>query len=123
MGNTQNSLIYNKALDFAVKSVTLYKYLTYTKKEFIISKQYLRSSTSIGANIRESLEAQSHKDFIAKLYIALKEAGETQYWLSLLMRSDFLDDMTSNSFLNDVKEIIKIINSIIKTTKAANNLL
>jgi four helix bundle protein len=87
------------------------------KKEFVLSKQILRSGTSIGANVREALEAQSKKDFISKLSIALKEATETEYWLELLRETGYIEDKFCAPLLNDLTEIIKLLNSIIKTTK------
>ena len=102
---------------FALRIIKLYKYLTIEKKEFVMSKQVLRSGTSIGANTRESKNAQSKLDFISKLNIALKEADETQYWLELLHESDYIDDFQFTSIYNDNKEIIGTLTNIIKTTK------
>ena len=82
-----------------------------------MSKQILRSGTSIGANIREGLFAQSRKDFISKMNIALKEAGETDYWLEILYSADYLTEMEYNSLKNDNDELIKMLSSIVKTTK------
>lgn len=121
MGNPNKSILYHKTFNFSLKSVNLYKYLTYEKSEFIMSKQYLRCSTSIGANISESLEAQNTKDFISKLYISLKEARETEYWLKLLEGSNFIDPEIGHSLFTDLKEIIIILNSIIKKSKEAIN--
>ena len=112
-----DNLVYNKAFGFALEIIKTYKYLTEHKKEFILSKQLLRSGTSIGANIREGVDGQSKKDFISKLSISLKEANETEYWLELLIESDYLDKEEGTQLINDVKEIIKILSSIIKTTK------
>lgn len=112
-----NSLVYRKAFDFAVTIVTLYKYLSDNKREFVLSKQILRSGTSIAANIREALEAQSKKDFIAKISIALKEAGETEFWLELFEASGILSSEETAKTISDLKEIIKILNTILITTK------
>jgi four helix bundle protein len=112
-----NSIVYEKAFDFSIKVVNLYKYLSDEKKEYTLSKQILRSGTSIGANIREGLEAQSRKDFISKLSISLKEAAETEYWLELFVATDILEEEKTTSMLNDIQELIKILTSIIKTTK------
>ena len=112
-----DNLVYRKAFEFALKIIETYKYLTEQQKEYIMSKQLLRSGTSIGANIREGVDGQSKKDFIAKLSISLKEANETEYWLELLIESNYLDREKGLQLVNDVKEIIKILSSIIKTTK------
>ena len=87
------------------------------KKETIMSKQILRSGTSIGANIREGLFAQSRKDFISKMNIALKEAGETDYWIEILYSADYLTEMEYKSLKNDNDELIRMLSSIVKTTK------
>lgn len=101
----------------------MYQWLTAEKKEFLLSKQCLRSGTSIGANIAEGLNGQSTSDFIAKLYISLKEANETNYWLELLYETDYIDKKTFDSISNDCLELIKLLTSIIKSTKRNNNLL
>ncbi len=90
-------IIENKSFDFAVRIVNLYKYLTSEKKEFVLSKQLLRSGTSIGANVAEAQKAQSQADFSAKLYIAMKEASESHYWLRLLYKTEYL---TENEFFS-----------------------
>ena len=114
---TEKSIVYNKAFDFSIRIVNLYKYLSDEKREYTLGKQVLRSGTSIGANIREGLEAQSRKDFISKLSIALKEAAETEYWIDLLIATEILEEQIAESLLDDVKELIRMLNSIIKTTK------
>ena len=106
-----------KSLDFAVRIVRFYRFLTEEKKEFVISKQILRSGTSIGANVRESKNAQSPMDFIHKLNIALKEADETQYWLEVLQLSETINQEEFDSLNNNLKEIIALLTSIIKTIK------
>ena len=110
----KNSLIKEKSFQFSLEIIELYKYLTLSKKEFILSKQVLRSGTSIGANIEEAHVAQSKKEFIAKLNISLKEACETNYWLRLLKASGYIhkDDLITESI-----ELSKILTSIIKSTK------
>ncbi len=117
MKNDRNSIIYDKSFKFAIKTVNLYKHLCTKQKEYVLSKQLLRSGTSIGANIREALEAQSKKDFIAKLYIAIKEASESKYWLELLIETKYIEQNSGQTMLQELTEIIKILNKIIKTTK------
>ncbi|MBE6249729.1 MAG: four helix bundle protein [Prevotella sp.] len=108
-------LIDSKA--FALRIIRLYNYLREEKQVYVLSKQVLRSGTSIGANIRESVNAQSRMDFINKLNIALKEANETEYWLELLHESDYLDDKQFESMYNDCGKIAATLTKIIKTTK------
>ena len=112
-----DNIIDQKSKAFAVRIVRFTRYLQEDKKEFVLSKQILRSGTSIGANTRERKNAQSKADFVNKLSIALKEADETQYWLELLYESDILDKTMYNSLNNDLKEIIAIITSSIITAK------
>ena len=103
---------------FALRIIRLYNYLKEEKQVYVLSKQILRSGTSIGANIRESVNAQSRMDFINKLNIALKEANETEYWLELLHESDYLDDKQFNSLIKDMVRILKILTSIVKTMRS-----
>ncbi|MBR1463194.1 MAG: four helix bundle protein [Prevotella sp.] len=103
---------------FAIRIIKLYAYLKDEKHVVMLSKQVLRSGTSIGANVRESVNAQSRLDFINKLNIALKEANETEYWLELLHESDFLDDNQFDSIYNDCGKIAATLTKIIKTTKS-----
>lgn len=103
---------------YAIRIVNLYKYLVLQKNEHVLSKQLLRSGTSIGANTRESKNAQSRKDFLTKLNIALKEADETEYWLELLYKTGYLDENQYQSIQNDTSELIKILTSIIKKLKS-----
>lgn len=112
-----NNIIKDKSFDFAVRIVNLYKYLSFQKNEYVLSKQILRSGTSIGANIEEALGAQSKKEFIFKLHISYKEAKETLYWLKLLYKTDFIAENEFESLSQDSQEIIKIIVSIIKSAK------
>lgn len=111
------SIIAKKAYAFALEIITLYKDLINIKKEFILSKQILRSGTSIGANINEAVSGQSKRDFVHKLCIALKEARETLYWLNLLRDSDYIDQETFIRLSPNCSEVIKILSSIILTTK------
>lgn len=111
------SIIQKKTYDFALEVIRLYKDLTAFKKEYVLSKQILRSGTSIGANVNEALSAQSKRDFIHKLSIGLKEARETSYWLNLLKDSDYITAVEFNKLNNYCNEIIKILSSIILTTK------
>ncbi|MCL1940704.1 MAG: four helix bundle protein [Synergistaceae bacterium] len=113
-----NNIILDKSKAFALRIIKLYRFLAEEKKEFILSKQILRSGTSIGANVREAIRGQSKPDFYAKLNIALKEASETEYWLELLYESDYLKKTVFDSIYNDCQEIIKILVSITKTQKS-----
>jgi len=112
-----NPIVQNKSFDFAVRIVNLCKYLQAEHKDYILSKQLLRSGTSIGANISESQQAQSRPDFINKLNIALKEACETDYWLRLLHKTDYLSDEQFRSIFSDCQELERLLTTIIKTTK------
>ena len=111
-----NNVVENKSFDFAVRIVFLHKHLSAEKKEFVLSKQLLRSGTSIGANVSEALRGQSKADFAAKMCIALKEANESHYWIRLLYKTDFLTEQQFNSIENDIIELIKILSSICKTS-------
>ena len=112
------NILHEKSLKFAVRIVRFYQYLCEDKKEYVLSKQILRSGTSIGANIRESKNAQSDADFICKLHISLKEADETQYWLELLKMSEIISDESYDSLNKDVSELIALLTTIIKSMKA-----
>ena len=112
-----NSIIADKSLAFAVRIVKLCKILTETKHEYVLSKQLLRSGTSIGANVREALQGQSRRDFIAKMSIALKEAAETEYWLILMKESGYLTEKEFSSIAADCAELNKILIAIVKNTK------
>ncbi|MBK7345875.1 MAG: four helix bundle protein [Chitinophagaceae bacterium] len=117
----KDNLVRDKSYAFAIRIVKLYKYLCDEKKEFVLSKQLLRSGTSIGANIEEAIGGQSEKDFFAKLTIAYKETRETHYWIRLLTDTDYLTKEQSESVLNDTDELLKIIGSIQKTMKSKLN--
>lgn len=110
-------MIKAKTLDFAVRIVKFYKYLCDEKKEFVMSKQILRSGTSIGANVSESINAQTDPDYLTKMNIALKEADETQYWLELLYRSEYITEIEYKSLHDDIREIVAILVSIVKKLK------
>lgn len=110
------SVTLEKAKAFAVRIINLYKYLCEDKKEFVLSKQILRSGTSIGANLTEAQYAISKKDFLSKTYIAYKECGETLYWLDLLAKTNFLSESEYNSINSDCEELMKLLTKITKTT-------
>lgn len=111
------SLVYEKSLAYSVRIVNLYKYLCHQKQETVISKQMLRSGTSIGANVSEALNAESDLDFIHKLAIAQKEVNETIYWLTLLEKTEYLTSQEFQSMQNDIDELRKMIASITLTKK------
>lgn len=111
------NIIEKKSFDFAIRIVRLYKYLCDKKKEFVLSKQLLRSGTSIGANVAEAQQAQSKADFTSKISIALKETTETKYWLRLLNATDYLSDIETKTILADCVEIEKILTTILKSSK------
>jgi len=113
----KESIIKKKSFEFALRIIKLYKYLVEFKKEFVMSKQLLRSGTAIGALVREAEHAESRADFIHKMSMALKESNESEYWLELLHKSDFIDQSEYDSLNLDSKEILKILISIVKTTK------
>ena len=116
----KNNIIVDKSYNFALRIVKLSQYLI-QKKEFVLSKQVLRSGTSIGANVEEAIGGQSRKDFLSKMSIAYKEARETDYWLRLLKDSNFLAENHFCSIYQDLEEIIKILTKIQKTTKIRNS--
>lgn len=122
MKTRDDNIIEQKSKAFALRIIRLYKYLCDDKKEFVLSKQVLRSGTSIGANVKEGTRAQSKADFISKLSIALKEAEETEYWLELLHESQYIETEPFESIYAENKELLKLLTSIIKTTKLNNNL-
>lgn len=113
--------IKTKSFAFAVRIVNLYKYLIENKKEFVLSKQLLRSGTSIGANVEEGIAGQSKKDFISKLSISLKEAKETHYWLRLLAECEYLEQKMFESMLADCNEIIILLTRILQTSRRNEN--
>ena len=113
----QGNLVKDKSFAFAIRAVKLYKILCDECKEYVLSKQMMRSATAIGALVRESEHAQSKADFINKLSIALKEANETEYWLMLLNQTDYITDNEFDSIITNCKELLRLLISIIKTTK------
>ncbi len=115
--NDKKNVLREKSFTFAVRTVNLYKYIIANKAEYVLSKQLLRSGTSIGANVREAQNAESRADFMHKLGIAQKETDETLYWLELLKETDFLSEPEFVSMQNDATELMKIIRSIILTVK------
>ena len=115
--NKGKNVVKDKSYAFALRMVKAYKYLAQEHREFVLSKQALRSGTSIGALVREAEHAQSQADFINKMSIALKEANETEYWLMLLKDSDYLDEKTFASIHKDCDELIRLLVSIVKTAK------
>lgn len=114
----KENVIKSKSFAFALRIVKLYKYLSTTHNEYVLSKQLLRSGTAIGALVRESEHAESKADFIHKLSIALKEANETDYWLELLYQSKYINEIEYDSIKVDTEEVIKLLVSIIKTSKS-----
>ena len=116
-----NSPLRKKSRDFAIRIINLYKYIKTEKKEFTVTNQILRCGTSIGANAKEGANAQSKADFNAKMYIAYKEANETEYWLELLHESGYIDDKSFESIYSDCKEIIKILAAITRNQRGGRN--
>jgi four helix bundle protein len=116
----EGNIIKIKSLKFSLRIVNLYKYLTNKKREFILSKQILRSGTSIGANIEEAIGGQSRKDFFSKICIAYKEARETSYWVNVLKNGNYLNEAEYSSMFKDCEEICKILGKI-KITTGRNN--
>jgi four helix bundle protein len=112
-----DNVVKDKSFQFALRIVKLYRYLKDEKKEYVLSKQILRSETAIGALIRESQHAESKADFIHKLAIALKEANETDYWIELLYQSGYLEEKSYQSIHVDINELLSLLISIIKKTK------
>lgn len=112
----KENTVKNKSFDFALRVIDLCKGLQ-EKKEFILSKQLMRSGTAIGALVREAEHAESKADFIHKISIALKEANETEYWLELLFQSKFIEEKIFQNIIENNKEILKLLTAIIKTSK------
>ena len=109
------NIIVVKSKDFAIRIVKLYKYLNENKKEYVLSRQLLKSGTSIGANVKEAIRGQTKPDFYAKMNVALKEASETEYWLEILKETGYIDETSFKSIYSDCQEILKILMSITKT--------
>ena len=116
-----DNVVKEKSFEFSVRIVNLYKHLTANKQEYVLSKQLLRSGTSIGANICEAEQAQSTSDFISKLSISLKESNETDYWLRLLHRTEYLNDLEYSSIIADCRDLTKLLTTIVKSLKTKNN--
>ena len=112
-----DNVIVEKSKDFAVRIIRLYQYLCEEKREYVLSKQLLRSGTSIGANVREAIRGQTKPDFYAKMNISLKEASETEYWLELLRETDYLNEQQFQSIYTDCVELSKILTAITKSQK------
>ena len=111
------SITGDKSFSFAIRIVNLYRFLCNERREYVLSKQLLRSGTSIGANIREAMQSQGKKDFLHKINIALKEAFETSYWIELLHATGYIDDIQNDSIFADCNEIISLLVATVKTTK------
>ena len=116
MKQSEDNLIVHKSKQFALRVIKLYRYLCEDKKEYVLSKQLLRSGTSIGANVKEAIRGQSKQDFGAKMNIALKEASENEYWLELLYESNYINIQEFESIIHDCRELLKILTSIVKST-------
>ena len=117
-----NNLIVEKSFSFAIRIVNLYKYLAFSMNERVMSTQILKSGTSIGANVREAQRSSSRKDFVAKINIALKEAYETEYWIELLYKTEYLTKQEYDSLFPECREITSILSQIVITTKKNDSL-
>jgi len=115
----KRSVVREKSFEFALRVVKLFQYVQQEKREYVMSKQLLRCGTAIGALVREADQAESKPDFIHKMAIALKEANETQYWIELLTRAEYISEKSSASIQTDLTELLKLLTSIIKTSKAS----
>ena len=115
--NTNENPIVSKSYSFALRMIKCYQYLITEKQPYDLARQILKSGTSIGANVEESQGGQSKKDFISKIHIAYKEARETHYWLRLLNDSKILEPKLANSLIQDCEELLKILTSILKSSK------
>ena len=113
----KGNIIRDKSYAFAIRIVNAYKFLIENKKEFVLSKQLLRSGTAIGALVAEAIHAQSGPDFLNKMNVALKEANETKYWLALLKDTDYIEEIQYESISNDCKELVALLVSIVKSMK------
>ena len=113
----EDNVVAQKSMELAVRVVKLYGYLCEEKREYVMSKQLLRSGTSVGANIREAIYGESRKDFLHKMSIALKEASETEYWLELLNKTEYLTNEQYQSIQGDCKEVAKLLTAITRSAK------
>ena len=120
MDRNSNPIV-EKSMKFAIQIVRAYQFLCKERNEYILSNQLLRSGTSIGANVKEATRAESKADFIHKMQIALKEASESEYWIELLKQTDYFNEKQSECLTKNCEEIIKILTSIIRTTKNNRN--
>ena len=118
---TRENVIQEKSKRFAIRIIRLYQHLSQEKREFVLSKQLLRSGTSIGANVREAVQGFSRSDFRYKMSLALKESEETQYWLELLHETDYLSSKEFDSIYSDARELTKILTSILKTIQTESD--
>ena len=118
---TAENTIVRKSKDFAVRCVNAYKFLSEQQHEYVMSRQLLKSGTSIGANVKEAIRGQAKPDFGAKMNIALKEASETEYWIELLGETGYLDERMTESMLADCVELLRLLTSIVKTTFSEKN--
>lgn len=121
LGMKEDNILQKKSYAFAIRTVRAYQFLTGEKKEYVLSKPFLKSGTSIGANVEEAIGGQTDKDFYAKLNIVYKESRETRFWIRLLKDTDYFDEQQAASLLNDCEEILKITGAIIKTLKNRNS--
>ena len=117
------NIIQEKSYLFALKIIKVFKNLKYSEKEHILSSQLLRSGTSIGANVEEAIGGQSKRDFLSKISISYKEAREVKYWLRLLKDSSYLNKRTANQLIDDCDELLKLLSSIIKSTKRNSGII
>ncbi len=108
-----------RSFEFALRIVKLYRHLCEEKHEYVLSKQLLRSGTAIGALVREAEQAESKPDFVHKLSISLKEANESEYWIELLHQSEYIDEKGFKSLIADLKQLLKLLTSIVKKTKSS----
>ena len=113
----KENILLDKSFAFSLRIIKVYKYLTEYKREYVLSKQLLRSGTSIGSNAEEGNAAQSKNDFISKLQISYKESHETHYWIRLMRDSGFIENKSANSLLSDLEELIKLLRVILQKTK------
>ncbi len=118
----RDNVILDKSFDFAVRVTKLYKHLCMDQKEYVLSKQLLRSGTSIGANVNEAQTGQSKADFVAKMAISSKEARESKYWIDLLIKTEYLkkEDKHVQSLVNEIDEIVRLLTTIVKSSQGNN---
>ena len=117
MKTKDDNIVVAKSYAFALRCVKLYKYLCEEKNDFVIGKQLLRSGTSVGANVKEAIRGVSKADFTSKMGIALKEASESEFWIDILRDSEYISQQQADCMMTDCQEILKLLMSIIKTSK------